>query len=390
MEALKFKSGLNSTCDYLYVGKSEFFFKQVQSLGVGTCLHIENPMKAYRFLKASKRKLAFIFCDADFGGMDLMAYLIEIRIHCKELILIGNRVKNLPPWNQLKEIGVTDFYSVPIETEALQASLNYFDQKSKLKPTRRPVLHFPAFRFSITKRLFDLFFSLLALVLLSPILILVAFAIKIDSKGPVFFISKRIGSNYRVFSFYKFRTMKSGAENRLDELKSLNQYQHEAEQLEDHCRACETLGKPCSPLLSYDGNQICENLYLRQMACSKNSFVKFKNDPRVTKLGEFLRKTSIDELPQLLNILKGDMSFVGNRPLPIYEAEQLTTDLWAQRFMAPAGLTGLWQVKKRGKAEMSELERKNLDNQYALKHSFWGDLALMLKTIPALIQKENV
>jgi lipopolysaccharide/colanic/teichoic acid biosynthesis glycosyltransferase len=118
--------------------------------------------------------------------------------------------------------------------------------------------------------------------------------------------------------------------------------------------------------------------------------VKFKNDPRVTKLGEFLRKTSIDELPQLLNILKGDMSFVGNRPLPIYEAEQLTSDQWALRFMAPAGLTGLWQVRKRGKAEMSEEERKMLDNSYARNHSFIKDIILIFQTIPALTQKENV
>ena len=106
--------------------------------------------------------------------------------------------------------------------------------------------------------------------------------------------------------------------------------------------------------------------------------------------GHFLRKSSIDELPQLFNILKGDMSFVGNRPLPIYEAEQLTTDDWSQRFNAPAGLTGLWQVTKRGKSDMSEDERKQLDNTYAKNHSFWGDISLILKTFPALAQKENV
>lgn len=120
------------------------------------------------------------------------------------------------------------------------------------------------------------------------------------------------------------------------------------------------------------------------------TFVKFKDDPRVTKVGQFIRKTSIDELPQLINVLKGDMSIVGNRPLPLYEAEQLTSDDWGERFLAPAGITGLWQVEKRGKGEMSEEERKALDNEYAKNFSLWNDIKLILKTVPALLQKENV
>ena len=106
--------------------------------------------------------------------------------------------------------------------------------------------------------------------------------------------------------------------------------------------------------------------------------------------GRFIRKTSIDELPQLFNILKGDMSTVGNRPLPLYEAEMLTSNDWAMRFLAPAGLTGLWQVSKRGREDMSERERKKLDNFYAQKYSFRFDMKILLSTIPALFQKEKV
>ena len=118
--------------------------------------------------------------------------------------------------------------------------------------------------------------------------------------------------------------------------------------------------------------------------------MKFEKDPRVTRVGRFLRKTSIDEIPQLINVLRGDMSLVGNRPLPLYEAEQLTRDNTVQRFDAPAGITGLWQVTKRGKANMSTEERIALDNQYAEDHSFMMDMKIILKTFPALLQSEKV
>ena len=122
-----------------------------------------------------------------------------------------------------------------------------------------------------------------------------------------------------------------------------------------------------------------------------NAFVKFENDPRITKVGKFIRKYSIDELPQLINILKGDMSVVGNRPLPLYEAELLTGDEYIDRFFGPSGLTGLWQVEKRGGAgKMSPEERKALDIKYARSFSFWLDIKIIFKTFTAFIQKENV
>lgn len=122
-----------------------------------------------------------------------------------------------------------------------------------------------------------------------------------------------------------------------------------------------------------------------------NAFIKLENDPRITKIGHIIRKYSIDELPQLFNILKGDMSIVGNRPLPIYEAELLTSDEYIQRFMAPAGLTGLWQVEKRGNSgSMSAEERKQLDIKYAHTFSFWLDAKIIFKTFTAFVQKEDV
>ena len=122
-----------------------------------------------------------------------------------------------------------------------------------------------------------------------------------------------------------------------------------------------------------------------------NAFVKIENDPRITKVGHFIRKTSIDELPQLFNILKGDMSIVGNRPLPLYEAEKLTVDSSIDRFMAPAGLTGLWQVEERGKGgNMSAEERKQLDILYGQTYNFALDMKIIWRTLFAFVQAENV
>ncbi|MBC6490328.1 sugar transferase [Flavihumibacter stibioxidans] len=200
------------------------------------------------------------------------------------------------------------------------------------------------------RRLFDILAAFAAIILLSPLMLLIALAIKLESKGPVFYISKRAGRGYRIFNFYKFRTMQFDADKQVDQLKHLNEFN------EDQGRI----------------------------------FFKVTNDPRATRIGRFLRNSSLDELPQFFNVLLGDMSIVGNRPLPLYEAAMLTTDEWSMRFMAPAGITGLWQIRKKDRHCMSVEERINLDLTYSKKQNFLFDLWIIAHTPPALIQKSNV
>lgn len=208
-----------------------------------------------------------------------------------------------------------------------------------------PVKHFG-------KKVFDILVSLIAITILSPVFLIIAALIKLESKGPVLYCSPRVGRGYKIFKFYKFRTMHVGADSKVPELYHLNQY-----------------------------NTICDK--------TSPLFFKVINDPRVTRIGRFLRNTSLDELPQFFNVLKGDMSIVGNRPLPLYEAETLTTDEWAKRFLAPAGITGLWQIRKKANKNMSTEDRIHLDIDYADKHNFAYDLWILANTPTALLQKDE-
>lgn len=248
-----------------------------------------------------------------------------------------------------------------------------------------------SFKVPLWKRTFDIVCSLAAIIILSPLLIVTWLAIRLESKGDAVYRSKRVGSNYQIFDFYKFRSMYSDADKRLAEFKKLNQYAQE-ELTEQESKTSSTRLHKADVVLFADDAITSEKEYIAAKKQERsNAFVKFENDPRITKIGKIIRKYSIDELPQLFNILKGDMSVVGNRPLPLYEAELLTSDEYIHRFMAPAGLTGLWQVEKRGEAgKLSAEERKMLDIRYANEFSFLMDVKIIFKTFTAFIQKENV
>lgn len=256
-------------------------------------------------------------------------------------------------------IGVDDYHYGAITTglykriDFVKKLKVYKNQRGSAAYQPTSVEEVPQVKLWSLKRAFDIVVSATALLLLSPLLLLIATIVKLESRGPIFYISKRAGSGYQIFNFYKFRSMRVGADKELEKLSHLNQY---------------------------SGNGMPSN----------GVFFKIKNDPRITKFGQFIRSTSLDEIPQLFNVLIGDMSLVGNRPLPLYEAEKLTKDQIAWRFLAPAGITGLWQITKRGKDNMSEDERIALDMEYAMKNSLLLDVKIMLKTVPALLQKEKV
>ncbi|MBN2013126.1 sugar transferase [candidate division KSB1 bacterium] len=285
--------------------------------------------------------------------------------------------------------GANDFFVFPYDPEKiiLRAKTLIALAEKKASPEQEP--DFVSYKMPLAKRIFDILVSSLAILFLSPILFLLAILIKLESRGPVFYKSKRAGSGYEIFTLYKFRTMFINADEKLAELMHLNVYAHKEVPVVVSQDARE-ISDDDSALLYDDGGKIAETTYLQERHSSDNTFFKLAHDPRITPLGRFLRKTSLDEIPQLFNVLKGEMSLVGNRPLPLYEAEKLTTDNWSERFLAPAGLTGLWQVTKRGKMEMSEQERIDLDNQYAKNCTFWGDIKIILKTFPAVLHHEDV
>ena len=310
-----------------------------------------------------------------------------------------------------QKCGINDTLSVNASITEINKKIQFIsDRENVMFDSEAPKYKILKFKIPLWKRAFDIVFSLLGIIILSPVFIATAIAIKLESKGPVIFKSKRVGTNYTIFDFLKFRSMFTDAEQRLKEIaKTNNQYALDKPEgpfvasslpLGDEAeKAMSAFNMGAEMMISDDEVMLVgDDFVVSETEFNKekeeensNAFVKIENDPRITKVGKFIRKYSIDELPQLFNILRGDMSIVGNRPLPLYEAEKLTADVNIDRFMAPAGLTGLWQVEERGKGgNMSAEERKQLDIYYGRNYNFLMDMKIIFKTLTAFIQKDNV
>ena len=352
-----------------------------------------------------------VFFERNVRNEDITAITyLRKKCHNVYIILITDNMSNEERDIYMK-CGINDTILAEASVTELNKKIQFIsDRENVLFDSERPKYRILKFKIPLWKRAFDIIFSTLAIIVLSPIFILTAIAIKLESKGPVLFKSKRVGTNYTIFDFLKFRSMYTDAEERLKELsKDHNQYTETREE-EELKTITAPLGEQAEQdmidmgmesmmmigdeeiMLVGDDFVMAESDFSKQKEeQNNNAFVKIENDPRVTKVGRFIRKYSIDELPQLFNILKGDMSVVGNRPLPLYEAEKLTVDSSIDRFMAPAGLTGLWQVEERGKGgNMSAEERKQLDITYGQTYNFLLDMKIILRTLTAFVQKENV
>jgi exopolysaccharide biosynthesis polyprenyl glycosylphosphotransferase len=192
----------------------------------------------------------------------------------------------------------------------------------------------------IAKRTLDFLVTSLLITILSPLMVTVAILIKLTSPGPIFFRQKRVGLNKRLFSIWKFRTMIPDAEARIAQLEKRNE--------------------------------------------AEGPVFKIRNDPRITPIGALLRKTSIDELPQLFNVLHGDMSLVGPRPLPVRDYQGFDQDWQRRRFSVTPGITCLWQIE--GRSDVGFEKWMKLDMQYIDEWSFWLDLQILARTIPAVLK----
>ncbi|MFY8147849.1 MAG: sugar transferase [Prochlorococcaceae cyanobacterium] len=209
-------------------------------------------------------------------------------------------------------------------------------------PTAHQLIRLQSKRSRVLKRSGDIFFSLLVLGLGSPVFLLLALLVKLTSRGPVFYVQQRVGRGYRSFGCIKFRTMRRDADRLLSTLLA------ESPDLEEEFR---------------------------------NDF-KLRKDPRITRLGKFLRRSSLDELPQFLNVLRGEMSVVGPRPIVQKELERYG-DRMDEVLAVRPGLTGLWQVS--GRNNLTYAKRVKLDVSYARHRSFWMDLRIILRTFSVIL-----
>lgn len=378
----------------IYVGKNKENIEYFSNLPLKATFHaVSNSNKATQAIEKMRGDNCIItFFEQEQVEKDI-AEIKKIRkkLPNQYIVLVINSFDKEDSLVYLRA-GINNTISNRPKAENINEIFDFLKRKMKEQSEQeKDRVQIKMFKLPIWKRCFDIVFSSFAIICLSPLLIITALAIRLESKGAIIYKSKRVGSNYRIFDFLKFRSMYTGADKHLKDFNNLNQYQAEEEPenfwgVDDDTEIDEDI------VLISDDFVISEQDYITKKSKEqKNAFVKLENDPRITKVGHIIRKYSIDELPQLINILKGDMSVVGNRPLPLYEAELLTSDEYIDRFMAPAGLTGLWQVEKRGDSgAMSAEERKLLDIKYAKTFSFWLDIKIILKTVTAFVQKEDV
>lgn len=388
----------------LIIGDNEHLINELKSENLFELTIVENGIKAWKYLEEPEVDFDAIICDMFVMGDTGISFFLKYKTRINltpaiPFIIYSKNYRHSIRINAYRN-GVDDYIFSPLNCDNILHRILYlkkYHAQYIFNPPKTEELNLKPYKTPLLKRAFDITMASGAILFLSPIFLFTAIAIFIESPGKVFYSSKRVGANFRTFDFYKFRSMYMDADKRLKEVAHLNQYKSII--VEEECSECAKLppGEFCSPTYLDDtGKAICERI-IKLKRSSEVAFLKIENDPRITKVGKFIRNTSIDELPQLINILKGDMSVVGNRPLPVSEANSLTKGMKGKRlelglrFHCAAGLTGLWQVELRGKdGIMSEDERFELDKQYALNNSFLGDIKLIFRTFGIFMKNQNV
>jgi lipopolysaccharide/colanic/teichoic acid biosynthesis glycosyltransferase len=341
---------------FLYVGKNDNSIKFLLNTTISGVIaeNLENAKKLIKSENFNDQTVDVIILDVPYQAGELKNFEIFLKS-------LGKGYSSIPVIYNESQLPKEelDFYTNMVD-DVIDLSNWQYDFSSKISFLKQAKEYNMALNkkqenikpeYSVFKRVLDVLISSILLIVALPIFALIALVIRLESKGPIFYAAKRAGRGFKIFKFYKFRTMVVNADKKIEALAHLNQY---------------------------------------GQTTNGAKFFKIANDPRITRVGKFLRNSSLDELPQLFNVLKGDMSLVGNRPLPLYEAATLTTNEFVERFMAPAGITGLWQIKKRGKAEMSIDERISLDISYARQANILYDFWIMARTPAALLQKSDV
>ena len=248
---------------------------------------------------------------------------------------------------QIKNVVDVEDYNIENDVLSIIPS-NLGDEEKALISIDNGKVHGTVYElfYNFVKRCFDIIASICAIILLSPVFLVSIIAIKLDTKGPAIFTQMRIGKDGKLFKLYKFRTMVLDADKKLGEL----------------------LKSDKDARIEYKINK------------------KLKNDPRVTKVGKILRKTSIDELPQFINVLKGEMSLIGPRPYLPREQDDMV-GYYNYIIQSKPGITGLWQVS--GRSNTSFKERLKFDFEYNKTKSITGDFLIALKTVSILLGKEG-
>ena len=374
---------------FVYIGRDSKTIELLSRLSIGVFYAAPNCSKAVKVLEKIREKYdAALF----FEQVNISKDIADIQYMRKKypglyMILVIDSLSKEEASEYLKA-GINNTIKYETSQEALKDLSTFLKRRKdqKIKALQLKAQNINAFRLPLWKRTFDIFFSGMAILCLSPLLIFTALAIRIESKGPIIYKSKRVGSNYQIFDFLKFRSMYTDADKHLKDFNALNQYQQEDEDIwgeEPEAEVNEEIDEEEILLIS-DDFVISEEDYINKKSKEKsNAFVKLENDPRITKIGRIIRKYSIDELPQLINILKGDMSLVGTRPPTEEEFAGYEARHRARLGIKP-GLTGMWQVS--GRSNITDFEEVvQLDTYYITNWSLALDIKILFKTIQVVI-----